>query len=104
MGTKRDLEAIEARRLQGARLLKRGVKQAQIAEQLGVSRQTVSRWAERLDLANGAVGKLKARALGRPGTKTRQQTHQPPVQLIIKRREGGARQVYAIRYPCSTPQ
>ena len=66
MGTKRDLEAIEARRLQGARLLKRGVKQAQIAEQLDVSRQTVSRWAERLDLANGAVGKLKARALGRP--------------------------------------
>lgn len=66
MGTKRDLEAIEARRLQGARLLKRGVKQAEVAQKLQVSRQTVSRWAARLDAVRGAVGKLKARELGRP--------------------------------------
>jgi transposase len=66
MGTKRDLDAIEARRLQGARLLKRGVPQAEVAKQLDVSRQTVSRWAARLDSVKGAVGKLKARTLGRP--------------------------------------
>jgi transposase len=66
MATKRDLGAMEARRLQGARLLKRGVKQAEVAEQLEVSRQTVSRWAARLDTVKGAVGKLKARTLGRP--------------------------------------
>ena len=66
MGTKRDLEAIEARRLQGARMLKRGVKQAEVAQKLEVSRQTVSRWATRLGAVKGAVGKLKARELGRP--------------------------------------
>jgi transposase len=66
MGTKRDLEAIEARRLRGARMLKRGLPQAEVARELEVSRQTVSRWAARLDAVKGAVGKLKARALGRP--------------------------------------
>ena len=66
MGTKRDLEAIEARRLRGARMIKRGVAHAEIARELEVSRQTVSRWAARLDSVKGAIGKLKARTLGRP--------------------------------------
>ena len=66
MSTKRDLEVIEARRLQGARLLKRKVSQAEVARRLKVSRQAVRLWAKQLALANGAVGKLKARALGRP--------------------------------------
>lgn len=66
MGRKRDLEAIEARRLEGARLLKRGVAQAEVARALGVSRQAVSKWQQQLDEVNGAVGKLKARQLGRP--------------------------------------
>ena len=73
MGTKRDLAAIEKRRLQGARLLKLGVKQAEVAKQLDVSRQTVSRWALRLDAVKGAVGKLKARELGRPRRLTKEQ-------------------------------
>lgn len=66
MGTKRDVEAIEARRLEGARLLKRRVPQAEVARQLGVSRQAVSKWARQLEAVNGAVGKLRAKALGRP--------------------------------------
>jgi transposase len=66
MGKKRDLEAMEQRRLEGARLLKRKVAQAEVARQLGVSRQTVSVWARQLAQVNGAVGKLKARPLGRP--------------------------------------
>lgn len=66
MGTKRDLEAIEARRLEGARLLKRRVPQAEVARRLCVSRQAVSKWARQLDEVNGAVGKLKAKVLGRP--------------------------------------
>ena len=66
MATKRDLEGIEARRINGARLLKRGVQQAEVARRLGVSRQTVSTWARRLTEVNGAVGKLKAQPLGRP--------------------------------------
>jgi transposase len=66
MGTKRDLEAIEARRLAGARLLKRKMSQSEVARELGVSRQTVHIWAKQLTEANGAVGKLKAKTLGRP--------------------------------------
>ncbi len=66
MGTKRDLQAIEARRIAGARLLKRKVPQAEVARELGVSRQAVSVWARQRAEANGAVGKLKAKPLGRP--------------------------------------
>lgn len=66
MGTKRDLEAIEARRIEGARLLKRKLAQAEVARRLGVSRQAVSVWARQLAEVNGALGKLKAKALGRP--------------------------------------
>lgn len=66
MGTKRDLEAIEARRIAGARMLKRKVAQADVARELGVSRQAVSVWARQLAEVNGAIGKLKARTLGRP--------------------------------------
>ena len=66
MGTKRDLASMEARRLQGARLLKRKVPQAEVAREVGVSRQAVSVWARQLASVNGAVGKLKAKPLGRP--------------------------------------
>lgn len=66
MAAKRDLVAIEARRIEGARLLKRKVAQAEVARRLGVSRQAVSVWARQLSEADGAVSKLKARTLGRP--------------------------------------
>lgn len=66
MGMKRDLATMEARRLQGARMLKREVPQAEVARAIGVSRQAVSVWAKQLASVNGAVGKLKAKPLGRP--------------------------------------
>lgn len=66
MGTKRDLEAMEARRIEGARLLKRKVPQAEVARRMGVSRQAVSNWARQLAEVKGAVGKLKTKPLGRP--------------------------------------
>jgi transposase len=66
MGAKRDLQAMEERRIEGARLLKRRVSQAEVARRLGVSRQAVSNWARQLAEFNGAVGKLKAKPLGRP--------------------------------------
>ena len=52
--------------MKGARLLKSGVQQAEVARRLGVSRQTVSMWARRLAEVKGAVGRLKAKTLGRP--------------------------------------
>lgn len=66
MATKRDLEAIETRRIAGARLLKRKVPQAEVARRLEVSRQSVSRWAQQLAEVNGAIGRLKGKSLGRP--------------------------------------
>jgi transposase len=66
MGTKRDLEAIEQRRLKGARMLKSGVEQAEVARRLEVSRQAVSVWAAELAEKKGAIGKLRAKRLGRP--------------------------------------
>lgn len=66
MARKRDVSAMEARRIEGARLLKRKVPQAEVGRRLGVSRQSVSRWAAQLAEVKGAVGRLKARPLGRP--------------------------------------
>lgn len=66
MSTNRDMEAIAARRIAVARMLKRKVPQAEVARELGVSRQAVSVWARQLAEVNGAVGKLKGRPLGRP--------------------------------------
>lgn len=47
-------------------MLKRKVAHADVAGGLGVSRQAVSVWARQLAEVNGAVGKLKAKTLGRP--------------------------------------
>lgn len=63
---KRDIQAIEARRLEGARLLKRKVAQAEVARRVGVTRQSVSDWARQLAAVNGAIGKLRSKPLGRP--------------------------------------
>lgn len=66
MGTKRDLKALEQRRLRGARLLKRGYSQAEVARMCKVSRAAVTRWAR--ELASGGKPALRAKALGRPPT------------------------------------
>ena len=41
---RRDFAGMKRRRKQAARLFRRGVRQADVARQLGVSRQSVSRW------------------------------------------------------------
>lgn len=82
MRTKRDLASMEARRLQGARLLKRKMQQADVARELGVSRQAVSVWAKELAAVNGAIGKLKAKPLGRPRKLEAEQTDALRVMLL----------------------
>jgi DNA invertase Pin-like site-specific DNA recombinase len=47
---KRDFMALEQRRKRAAHLLSNGVKQADIARELAVSRQSVSVWAKELDV------------------------------------------------------
>jgi transposase len=58
MSERRDYEEMEERRLQGARLLKTGVSQAEVAQRLGVKRQSVHEWANVI-AARGETGLLR---------------------------------------------
>ena len=64
MGVKRDLKALERRRLRGVRLLRRGYTEAEVARMCEVSRNAVNLWAKQL--ASGGKSSLRARRLGRP--------------------------------------
>lgn len=62
-GARRDFTAMERRRFKAARLLKQGVWPAEVARRLGVSRQSVHRWQQRL----GQQGRGALRKSGRAG-------------------------------------
>jgi transposase len=47
-GVRRDFQRVEERRLLGARLLRQGLHPAEVARQVGVHRQSVSRWSQQL--------------------------------------------------------
>ena len=66
-GLKRNFDALEKRRMQAARLLKKGVHEAEVARRVGVHRQSVNRWARQLN-ESGISGLKKA---GRAGRKPR---------------------------------
>jgi len=64
-GVRRDFAALEERRMEAARLLSQGLSQSEIARELGVHRQSVSRWARELEQW-GVRGLRKAKRTGRP--------------------------------------
>ena len=64
---KRDFQALERRRLKAAKLLTKGMSEAEVARQVGVHRQSVNRWAKAL--AEG--GKAALKHPGRAGRKPR---------------------------------
>jgi transposase len=64
-GQRRDFEALERRRLEGLRLFRKGVPQAQIARELRVARQTVSRWVRQYR-EGGTQALRQAGRAGRP--------------------------------------
>ena len=66
-GVRRDFEALEQRRLQAARLLRKGVSQSEVAREVGVHRQSVSRWARQLE----REGRSGLKGAGRAGRKPR---------------------------------
>src|SRR5207244_2165727 len=66
-GVRRDFEALERRRMQAARWLAKGLRQSEVARQVGAHRQSVSQWAAELR-ANGRQGLKRA---GRAGSKPR---------------------------------
>ena len=57
-------DRLEARRLRAAELLVAGVPQAEVARQLGVSRQSVSDWHARWQ--HGGIDALRSRGLSGP--------------------------------------
>ncbi len=68
-GMRRDFAALEARRMEAARLLRQGLSQSQVARTVGVHRQSVSRWARELE-ESGMRGLRKAERSGRPAKLT----------------------------------
>src|SRR5216683_3024721 len=64
-GVRRDFAALEARRMEAARLLREGLSQSEVARELGVHRQSVSRWARELE-QSGVRGLRQAKPTGRP--------------------------------------
>ena len=66
-GVKRGFDALEARRLRAANLLQQGESQAEVARVLGAHRQTLHRWAKRVE----REGRAALRKTGRAGRKPR---------------------------------
>jgi transposase len=64
MSAKRDFDGLQKRRMRAANMLRRGRTQAEVAHTLGVSRQSVSRWAAMIE-AKGEFGLRKAGRAGR---------------------------------------
>ncbi len=62
----RQRQSVQQRRMHGGRLLMDGMRPAQVARAVGVSRKAVSLWNRQLTAAGGLSG-LQAQPLGRPG-------------------------------------
>jgi transposase len=67
MAKKLSLKQKEVRRLRAARLLDKGLTQAEVARRVGVHRQSVNRWAQQLE----AKGPSGLKSPGRTGRKPR---------------------------------
>lgn len=65
MAHARDFTALELRRREAATLLRGGLRPADVARQLGVTRQSVSRWHATLR-KHGRAGLRRAKRAGRP--------------------------------------
>src|SRR6266542_3310498 len=81
-GVRRDFEALEERRLRAAWLLRKGLSEAEVSRQVGVHRQSVSRWAKALK-ESGRRGLRKAGRAGRKPRLTRLELSR--LKLIVKR-------------------
>src|SRR5215469_5092449 len=68
---KRDFDELERRRMAAARLLNRGLRQAEVARRVEVSRESVRRWSNQLRKHGSAAALKKAGRAGRkPGLST----------------------------------
>jgi transposase len=77
---KRDFKALEQRRKKAANLLPKGMKPAQVARELGVSRQSVSRWSKALSVDQQAWRRKPVGSQPRLGSAQRR----PLVKLLLR--------------------
>jgi transposase len=89
MSKARERAELEARRLEGARLLQRGVKPPEVARRLKVSRTSVWRWEQAL--ANGRRALRKTPRTGRPP----RLTDAKKKRLVVALEAGALAQGYA---------
>jgi len=87
--SEREARALQRRRLRAARLLLRGVPQAEVARRVAVTRTTVSTWNEQLE--SGGLEALKRRPRGRPSGLDAQQKS----ELVRLLKEGALAQGFA---------
>jgi len=66
-GVRRDFEALEQRRMEAARLLKKGYSQSEVARRVKAHRQSVNQWARQLQQG----GRRALKKAGRAGRKPR---------------------------------
>ncbi len=64
-GQKRDFDALEQRRMEAGRLLKRGLSQAEVARRVNVSRESVRRWWNQIAIHGSRQALKKAGRAGR---------------------------------------
>lgn len=81
---KRKIKAMEGRRMQGVRMLRRGISQSEVARRLEVSRQSVFAWAK-VDEVN-KMG-WRSTPLGRPSSLEKEEKYK--LQRML--RKGGLR-------------
>lgn len=81
MSTNLSLKEQRRRRLKGLKLLKSGLPQAEVSRQMEVSRQSVSRWAAKLE-SEGEAALRNPRPRGRPGQLSREQLSE--LQRLLK--------------------
>jgi len=82
--TKRKIKAMEGRRMQGVRMLRRGIPQAEVARRLDVTRQSVFAWAK-VDQSNKTG--WRSTPLGRPSLLEKEEKYK--LQRML--RKGGLR-------------
>ena len=95
---KRDLSALEKRRMRAVRLLREGVWQSEVARRLGVHRQSVSRWAQKLK--RGGKRALGAGQVGRPGRLHPEDLNR--LERLLKRGPGGEPRLGKLRTTAGT--
>src|SRR5262245_18312122 len=76
-----DRKALEERRLQAARLFAKGLRPAEVARRLGVSRQSTSVWYRAWE-AEGNLGLKRAERAGRPPLLTEKELRQVERALL----------------------